>query len=471
MAFSLHDYQIIAEIGQGGFGTVFRARQKSLGREVAIKRLSPQRTQDNTEILRFRREAEALATLTHDNILTVFDYAYYNGNYYIVMEYIDGIALEAALEAGISRQCALFILLKVAGALKCAHAARIAHRDIKPGNILLGKNGQVKLADFGLAMFSTGITRQTMAGSVLGTIGYLAPEALVSPKDVDERIDIFALGCVLYHALSGTMPFPGTSIGDISYGILNKEPAAPIVAGVPHEVIGLTMRCLQKDREKRPAIDAVEETLRTSVGSGFHEVQEELTGFVRQRQTPNAEKPLDTIAPIEAKPARARHSGKPVRRLWAGVAGGIGLLALIGLVIYFLARSHGLKPQPDLPQLPALQGNTVSSAVQSAVPKSNTALRKGGPAPLVGPTLEMAPGTLVLQGLAAADSVFVNGKSVTVVRQGSEWSAEVVNGYCHILVREADGRQIAREVEVLPFQRVILDLKNKRSANGRDYSR
>ena len=93
MAFSLKDYEITAEIGQGGFASVFRARQKSLSREVAIKRLSPQRTQNAAEILRFRREAEAMATLTHDNIVAVFDYAFHNGSYYIVMEYVDGMTL------------------------------------------------------------------------------------------------------------------------------------------------------------------------------------------------------------------------------------------------------------------------------------------------------------------------------------------------------------------------------------------
>ena len=185
MAFSLKDYQIIAEIGRGGFASVYRARQKSLGREVAIKRLSAPRRQDSTEIIRFRREAEAMAALTHDNILAVLDHAYQDGNYYIVMEYVEGMAFDAALSAGMPAGCSLFVLEKVAGALKYAHGEKIIHRDIKPGNILLGRNGQIKLADFGLAMFRTGIESITAPGAVLGTISFLAPEALASPKDVD----------------------------------------------------------------------------------------------------------------------------------------------------------------------------------------------------------------------------------------------------------------------------------------------
>jgi serine/threonine protein kinase len=468
MAFSLQDYQIIGEIGQGGFGTVFRARQKSLGREVAIKRLSPQHTQDNTEILRFRREAEAMAALTHDSILTVHDYAFFNGNYYIVMEYVEGIALDTALEIGMSRDCCLFVLAKVSGALKRAHDAGITHRDIKPANILLGNNGQVKLADFGLAMFSTGIARQTMAGSVLGTIGYLAPEALVSPKEADGRVDIFSLGCILYQALAGRVPFPGESIGDISCKILNEEPA-PIDAPAGYEeVAALTMRCLNKDRDKRPTIESAHATLQAAIGNRFHALQEELTSIVQTRQ------PADTKKPIVDQGLGAEKStlrGRSQLQQWLTIITGVGLVAAAAALVYTLIPQSGTRPAKELPHLSSMNENMTSQSVSSAMKKSARSIARDAPAPLSGPTLEMAPGTIVLTGLSAADSVFVNDKSVAPVRQGSAGAVEVINGYCRVAVKRADGSRIVREIEVLPFQRFVVDLKRERNDNGRDSSR
>jgi serine/threonine protein kinase len=153
MAFSLSDYQILEEIGRGGFATVYRARQKSLGKEVAIKCLAPLRQQNSEQIVRFRREAETMAALTHDNIIAIIDYAFFNGSYYIVMEYIQGMALNTAFEKGLPPTPALCVMEKIVSALKAAHERNIIHRDIKPANILIGRSGQIKLADFGLAMF------------------------------------------------------------------------------------------------------------------------------------------------------------------------------------------------------------------------------------------------------------------------------------------------------------------------------
>lgn len=359
MAFSLNDYQILSEIGQGGFASVYRAKQKSLSREVAIKRLSPSRTQNTAEILRFRREAEAMAALTHDNIISVFDYAFHDGSYYIVMEYINGLAFDTALDRGVSKECALFIIEKTAGALKVAHSQNIIHRDIKPANILLGRNGQVKLADFGLALFNSGIESFTSPGSVLGTISYMAPEALVSPKEVDNRVDVFSLGCIVYQVLAGKHPFAGSNFGEISYRILNEEPV-PLPADKWLGLLAeLTMRCLQKDRGKRPAMPEVYDGLKAAMRGGYHEAQENLIAFVRKGSGPKTSHEIIRTHPIGA-PVKPRKKLPALRIIAAAVATAIFVTMAIMLRPLFI----GNKPHPE--SLPALQSFNSSDTVEPA---------------------------------------------------------------------------------------------------------
>jgi serine/threonine protein kinase len=461
MAFSLKDYEIVAEIGQGGFASVYRARQKSLPREVAIKRLSPQRMQNTTEILRFRREAEAMAALTHDNIVAVFDYAFHDGSYYIVMEYVDGMTLEAALEKRLPRESALFALEKAAAALVIAHEQNIIHRDIKPANILLGKNGQVKLADFGLALFRTGMESFSAPGSVLGTISYMAPEALVSPKDVDFRIDVFSLGCIIYQVIAGRHPFAGADFGEISQRLLNEIPS-PLPASSPALLAAMTMRCLEKDREKRPSMTELHEALQTSVRGVYHEAQTRLTAFVRQGipGTHSAELPE---AP-EAEEQRA-----PSSRI--GIIAGTVLLAAVAAAVFFLYTPF--KPGPtsstSLPVLPIL--DTLPAAVEAPYDSRHQGAKKNmitdGPAPMTQSSIDMKTGTLVLEGLAESDSAFLDHKPVAVHIQDTEAHEsrgariKLVPGHYQLDIRRNGAPFIRRELELVPFERRIIDLRKE----------
>jgi len=457
MAFSLKDYEIAAEIGTGGFASVFRARQKSLSREVAIKRLSPQRTQNASEILRFRREAEAMAALKHDNIVAVFDYAFHDGSYYIVMEFVDGMTFETALERGVPQKCALFALEKAAAALAAALEQNIIHRDIKPANILLGRNGQVKLADFGLALFRTGIESFTSPDSVLGTISYMAPEALVSPKEVDSRIDVFSLGCILYQVLAGKHPFTGSDFGEISHHLLNDAPAH-LPARVPAPLAAITMRCLEKDREKRAGIAELHEALKTSVRSDYHEAQEKLTRFVRQDSglRSSATVPEASVVPAAGK--------KQTRTRAAILISAIVLAAAIAAIVLVLHPfSPGIKhPASSLPNLPSFSarrgtGETMQEHVQQSASKD-------GPAPMTATVLDMKVGTLVLKGRTVQDTVFLNGKPVPVpaLNLGEETRIELIPGHYRLDIKRISGPTIRRELEMVPFERQTIDLTKEK---------
>lgn len=472
MAFSLKDYQIIAEIGRGGFASVYRARQKSLGREVAIKRLSAPLLQDSAEIIRFRREAEAMAALTHDNILAVLDHAYQGGNYYIVMEYVDGMAFDAALSAGLSAGCSLFVLEKVAAALTYAHGENIIHRDIKPGNILLGRNGQIKLADFGLAMLRTGIASITAPGAVLGTIGFLAPEALASPKEVDARVDIFSFGCIMYFVLTGKPPFPGESIGDISFKILNEAPLPMESRQSSEELCSMTMRCLEKDRENRPSILELHDALKKAVGSGYHTVQQELIDFIRHGRR-DTDGPSSKPAVLPARPGK-RPRRRSLQMAIAGIAAGV--LVIVGVIMLFLGTRPHTASAPSLPHLPAMDTtSTDKRQTQASLGKTTTIAGKipaDAPAPVTGTSFDMKVGILVIKGLTGQDTVFLNDSRVSSMEhRGDSTRIRIVPGFYRIEIRRRNGRSVRKKADFLPYQKLTIDLAAERGVDAGNQSR
>ncbi len=198
-------------IGQGGMGFVYKAKQRHLDRDVALKILHSELQQDPAFAKRFEREAQALAKLNHPNIVTVFDSGHTEaGDYYFVMEYVDGVNLRDVLHGGhLEPEKALAIVPQICEALQYAHEQGIVHRDIKPENILMDSRGQVKIADFGLAKLLNPSSQNeniSHVGQRMGTAHYMAPEQVQDATDVDHRADIYSLGVVFYEMLTGELP-------------------------------------------------------------------------------------------------------------------------------------------------------------------------------------------------------------------------------------------------------------------------
>jgi len=246
-------YSILQRIGSGGMGDVYLAEDSDLGRKVALKFLPRPFLKDDKAIARFRREAQAAAGMNHPNIVTIYEVADYQGYPFIAMEYIEGEPLDVILERGpLSVDETTAIIIQVARGLLVAHERGVIHRDIKPGNICVCRDGRVKILDFGLARI-TGRESLTGADTVLGTMGYNSPEQ-ISGEPVDRRTDVWSLGVLLYRLLTQKMPFRGDNAPGIAYSIIHS-PASDITEmrdDIPLPLQVLYRRCLEKNPGKRP---------------------------------------------------------------------------------------------------------------------------------------------------------------------------------------------------------------------------
>ena len=256
-------YEILASLGAGGMGEVYRARDPRLDRSVAVKVLTSSRGATPEELERFQREARAIARVSHPNICTVYDVGQEEGVPFLVMELLEGETLAERLWRGpIPIDAALAIATQIAEALDEAHRKDVVHRDLKPSNVMLTAGG-VKLLDFGLAKLRDGeyediaqkATKSlhlTDQGTVLGTLPYMAPEQ-VEGRPADARTDTFALGVVLYEMTTGRAPFQGTSHASLTAAILTHEPP-PISSRIPTTPASLdrvVKKCLSKDPDER----------------------------------------------------------------------------------------------------------------------------------------------------------------------------------------------------------------------------
>ena len=245
-------YELEKLVGSGGMSNVFRAHDRLLERTVALKILHEQYTRDEDYVERFRREARAVAQLTHPNIVTVIDRGEQEGRQFIVFEYIDGENLKELTNRGpLEVREAIRLSLQVARALSFAHERGLVHRDVKPQNVLLNEDGQAKVTDFGIAR-SLDVHGVTQTGTVLGTSDYIAPEQARGQK-VDPKTDIYSLGVVLYELLSGEVPYAGDNFVAVAMRHVN-EPVPSVLERRPDCPVRLDLaiqRAMSKDPEDR----------------------------------------------------------------------------------------------------------------------------------------------------------------------------------------------------------------------------
>src|SRR5262249_2839186 len=249
-------YELQDPIGRGGMATIYRAIDLRMGRTVAVKILREVYSTDPKFVTRFQREAKAASALQHPNIVQVYDYGQSDGNYFIVMEYIEGTDLRRYLRSRgtLPVDRAVMIAHEIALGLGAAHRRQIVHRDVKPQNILVGRDGSIKLTDFGIASVYKDINdeRLTTTGMTLGTVQYYAPEQ-AQGEIVNPAADVYALGIVMYEMLTGRTPFDGDTPVAVAMQHIQDIPTPPSQCNpnIPPALEGIIMRCLEKIPEMR----------------------------------------------------------------------------------------------------------------------------------------------------------------------------------------------------------------------------
>ena len=371
-------YELQGPLGSGGGGAVFSAFDRLLDRKVAVKLFDlplPDDTMNSEMLKRFRIGAKAAGRLSHPNIVPVFDYGEDVQRAWIVMELVEGLSLRAVLDRGdrYSLPAALRLMEQILAALEYSHRAGVVHRDVKPANIMITRSGEAKLTDFGIARLED--SSLTIVGSVMGTPAYMAPEQFGG--DVDQRVDIWAAGAVLYELVTGVRAFAGDAFATIMRRILTDDPPAPSArAQLPAGIDAIVARALAKRAEDRYASAAdFAEALR-----GIN-----LPGAVPRQADTASRPPLpppQTVPPISRPLARALEQRRKVGSRPVMLAAAGGFLCLAG-VAWLLTNESPAVPASQMGALPVEPPAHIATPVEqtaaAAVPPASTSLLQGAP--------------------------------------------------------------------------------------------
>ena len=397
-------YQVTHLIARGGMAIVYRAQDTLLNRPVAIKTLYPELSAAPLFVEGFRREAQAAANLSHPNIVPVFDWGEDNGTYFIVMELVDGTSLADMLRGGrtLTASHSANLMAQVAAALGYAHRNGVVHRDVKPGNILIASDGQVKVTDFGIAQAMSVEDQLAEEGSVMGTATYFSPEQ-AEGAPVDGRSDIYSLGVVLYEMLAGRPPYIGDSPVEVSSQHVHGTvpPPSDFNKSIPPDLQAIVLEALAKSPERRyqSAEDLRSDLVRFSEGQPVRAAQRDVAFFGQ-----DATRAVTKVAPGERTQAVPMMTGPRTdvhRKRRSGSAGVIAIVVILLLVLGGLAYFLSQKNTPTV-TMPDLVGKTETAALQkllsdgihlknvdhmhskvavglviSTDPKSGTTLKKG----------------------------------------------------------------------------------------------
>lgn len=337
---TIGNYEILEEIGRGAVGVVYKARQKSLDRLVALKILLAGQAASEEQIQRFHQEALAVAKLRHPNIVPVYDVGVHEGKHYFAMEYVDGKPLNHMMKKSrFTPNEALDIILKVSEAISDAHRHGIIHRDIKPANIMMDEAGRVQVMDFGLAKEVEADGQFTRSGTTMGTPNYMPVEqAQGDNRNIDARSDIYSLGAVLYEMLTGVPPFVAETNLKTILKVINEEPLPPRRRNpyIHRDIETICTKAMEKDKSRR---------------------YETVDAFIKDIRR------FQAGEPIQARPASAIYRiSKKIRKYRAVIAGSVG--TIVAIVVLALLWNLIFPPQPPGPVRPEGNGPIIPALVR-----------------------------------------------------------------------------------------------------------
>lgn len=412
-------YEVVEKVGTGGMADVYRAMDHRLNRYVAVKILKNEYSEDTKFVTKFRQEAQAVACLSHPNVVAVYDVGEEQGMHFIVMEFVEGITLKSYIEkkGKLSVREAVGIGIQIASGLEAAHNSHIIHRDIKPQNILISRDGTAKVTDFGIAKAASS---NTITASAMGSVHYISPEQARGGFS-DEKSDVYSLGVTMYEMLSGTLPFTGESAVAVALAHIQEEavPLTAMDATIPKGISDIVAKCMQKKADFRYPTSAdliADLKMFLQDPEGEYGVVKPLyentdTIFIKPTdvnrikaasQTTTGDSGM-TAAELEDKKAGEEDSGEVDPKLEKALIGGsivvaiiigIVIIYVIGKVFGFWGGASGSTEATPTPEV------TSSAASATATPEASDSAQKVTVENVAGMTTEAAKTALSQKGLS-----------------------------------------------------------------------